>query len=273
MGPNDRNALKTHILYIMRGRLFTDKMALMIRSHQSSGNISQQKPSTSIIYTWPSPSVAFTWPGIFHHSPGSSVCAWFFIFAHRGDDFTILTGRAHSRLESLGKRAEANVSDVLLTCWANNFHHQQFSSAPLVPAAKLTMHSISIRQEKGSLLPRVFQVQIHNDEEQTAHCCQIWICIHPLLHLPSGSVSWFNSSPCRLQLYESHLFSNLQSFSVTLLECLHACLTSRRIRHVDCTARQREAERETASKIYLTHRTLNRWAPDSSIQEPYVSDY
>uniref|UniRef100_A0A3Q3WL47 Uncharacterized protein n=1 Tax=Mola mola TaxID=94237 RepID=A0A3Q3WL47_MOLML len=76
-------------------------------------------------------------------------------------------------------------------------------------------------------------------------------------------VSWFNSSPCRLQLYESHLFSNLQSFSVTLLECLHARLTSRRIRHVDCTARQREAERETASKIYLTHRTLNRWAPDS----------
>lgn len=85
----------------------------------------------------------------------SSVCDWFFSFAHQGNHFTLLTGLAHSRLETLGRWAEANVSDVLLTCWANNFHHQQFYFAPLVPAVKLTMHSISIRQENDPCRPCV----------------------------------------------------------------------------------------------------------------------
>lgn len=79
-------------------------------------------------------------------------CDWFFNFAYQGDHFTILTGLAHSRLKTLHKWIEANVSDVLLTCWANNFHHQQFYLAVLVPTVKLTMHSISIRQRKWSLL-------------------------------------------------------------------------------------------------------------------------
>lgn len=74
-------------------------------------------------------------------------CNWFFYFAHQGDHFTFLTGLAHSRFKTWGKWIEASVSDVLLTCWANNFHHQQFYLALLVPTVKLTMHSISIRQE------------------------------------------------------------------------------------------------------------------------------
>lgn len=35
--------------------------------------------------------------------PETSMCDWFFNFAHQGDHFTILTGLAHSRLETLGK--------------------------------------------------------------------------------------------------------------------------------------------------------------------------
>lgn len=86
-------------------------------------------------------------------------CDWFFNFARQGDHFTILTGLAHSRLETLRKWIEANVSDVLLTCWANNSHHQQFYLALLVPTVKLTMHSISIRQENDPCCPCVFSAE------------------------------------------------------------------------------------------------------------------
>ena len=86
-------------------------------------------------------------------------CDWLSNFAHRGDHFIIQTGLAHSRRETLRKWIEANVSDVLLTCWANNFHHQQFYLAQLVPTVKLTMHSISIRQENDPRCPCVWSAE------------------------------------------------------------------------------------------------------------------
>lgn len=88
-----------------------------------------------------------------------NLCDWFFYFAHQGDHFTILTGLARSRLKTLCKWMEANVSDVLLTCWANNSLHQQFYMALLVPTVKLTMHSISIRQENDPCSPRFLSTQ------------------------------------------------------------------------------------------------------------------
>lgn len=50
--------------------------------------------------------------------------------------------------ETLCKLIEASVSDVLLTCWANNFRHQQFFAALHVPTVKSTVHSISISKRK-----------------------------------------------------------------------------------------------------------------------------
>lgn len=38
----------------------------------------------------------------------------------------------------------------LRTCWAKNFHHQQFNKALFVPTVRLTMHSVSIRGESDS---------------------------------------------------------------------------------------------------------------------------
>lgn len=86
-------------------------------------------------------------------------CDWFSNFAHRGDRFIIQAGLAHSRRKTSRKWIEANVSDVLLTCWANNFHHQQFYLAQLVPTVKLTMHSISIRQENDPRCPCVWSAE------------------------------------------------------------------------------------------------------------------
>lgn len=108
----------------------------------------------------------FTW--MFHfYLEEASKCDWSFCFAHQGDHFTILTGLAHSRLKTLCKWMEANVSDVLLTCWANNPLHQQFYMGLLVPTVKLTMHLISIRQENDPCSPRFFPLSfffswVHN---------------------------------------------------------------------------------------------------------------
>lgn len=127
-------------------------------------------------------------------------CDW---FTHQGDHFTILTGLARSRLKTLCKWKEANISDVLLTCWANNFSHQQFYVALLVPTVKLTMHSISIRQENDPHSPCFF-FKCRNQrcaKKHTVHLEGIFAFLWNINNL------WLMNTIHQSQLFESLAFN------------------------------------------------------------------
>lgn len=94
---------------------FNEKRALMFKSNNKPLNYIHQVAPKYIFYM------------SMHISLQSEIrcmCVWLVETVS-----LIPTGLTHSRLETLAKWMEANVSDVSLTCWANNFCHQQFYSA------------------------------------------------------------------------------------------------------------------------------------------------
>lgn len=144
--------------------------------------------------------------------------------------------RARSRLQTSCEWREANVSDVLLTCWANNFCHQQFYLAPHVPAVKLTMHAISIRQENDPRCPHV-----HSDRNvcRWKDClpfCEVyhWWTQHIRVNLVREG--WAATAHCCLYVwwfeFTSTLCSTCPSASSFLIR---ACVACSNMNHVSCT--------------------------------------